>query len=162
MQDQAFNLEPPGTSLLFLFAGFPVQKSSQCKKVPIFSSAFLGHLPIADLPRSIRPKPAGIEFTTRLRPWLDGWCWPSSAMRAQRWCILSWGTRTLDCTYGSKLTHRGAAGFSPWFHLPGFLFCYLFLTHGHLARLNQTPCSFPLWVSFSFSSSQKKAVCRGS
>ena len=29
---------------------------------------------------------------------------------------------------GSKLNHQGTTGFSPWFHLPGFHFGYLFLT----------------------------------
>ena len=32
---------------------------------------------------------------------------------------------------GSKLSHQGTAGFSLWFHLPGFHFGYLFLTHSH-------------------------------
>ena len=31
--------------------------------------------------------------------------------------------------YGSKLNHQGIAGCNPWFHLPGFYFGYLFLTH---------------------------------
>ena len=39
---------------------------------------------------------------------------------------------------GSKLSHQGTAGFSSWFHLPGFHFGYLFLTHSHLG-LNGTP-----------------------
>ena len=33
---------------------------------------------------------------------------------------------------GSKLNHKGATGFSPWFHLPGFHIRYLFLTHRQL------------------------------
>ena len=31
--------------------------------------------------------------------------------------------------YGSKLSHQGTAGFGRCFHLPGFHFVYLFLTH---------------------------------
>ena len=34
--------------------------------------------------------------------------------------------------YGSELNHHRTAGFSPWFHLPGFQFGYLFLTHSHI------------------------------
>ena len=33
---------------------------------------------------------------------------------------------------GSKLNHQETAGFSPCFHLPGFHFGYLFLTHSHV------------------------------
>ena len=32
---------------------------------------------------------------------------------------------------GSELSHQGTAGFSPWFHLPGFHFGYPFWTHSH-------------------------------
>ena len=35
---------------------------------------------------------------------------------------------------GSKFSHQRTAGFSPWFHLPGFHFGYLFLTHSQLFR----------------------------
>ena len=43
-------------------------------------------------------------------------------------CLFGYGSR-------SKLNHRGTAGFCLWFHLPGFHFGYLFLTHSHLGRL---------------------------
>ena len=35
--------------------------------------------------------------------------------------------------YGSKLNHQGTAGFGPCFHLPGFHFGYIFLTHSHMS-----------------------------
>ena len=41
---------------------------------------------------------------------------------------ISLGNHGFLCGCGSKLHHRGIAGFSPWFHLPGFRFDYLFLT----------------------------------
>ena len=44
--------------------------------------------------------------------------------------------------YGSQLNHQGTAGFSPWFHLPGFHLGHLFLTHSH--RLSQTSSLFLL------------------
>ena len=34
--------------------------------------------------------------------------------------------------YGSKLNHQGPAGFGPCFHLPGFHFGYIFLTHSQI------------------------------
>ena len=37
----------------------------------------------------------------------------------------------VPCGCGSKLTQQRTAGFSPWFHLPGFHFGYFFLTHSH-------------------------------
>ena len=37
----------------------------------------------------------------------------------------------LTLGYGTKFSHQGTAGFSPWFHLPGFHFGYPFLTHSH-------------------------------
>ena len=37
--------------------------------------------------------------------------------------------------YGSNLNHQGTAGFSLWFHLPGFHFGYLFLTHSHITNM---------------------------
>ena len=33
---------------------------------------------------------------------------------------------------GSKLNHHGPTGFQPFFHVPGFHFGYIFLTHSHL------------------------------
>ena len=42
--------------------------------------------------------------------------------------------------YGSKLNHQGTAGFSPCFHLPGFHFGYIFLTHGYLAECEVGSC----------------------
>ena len=41
--------------------------------------------------------------------------------------------------YGSKQNHQGTAGFSLWFHLPGFHFRYAFLTHSHFFYTNGTP-----------------------
>ena len=35
--------------------------------------------------------------------------------------------------YESTLNHQGTAGFGPFFHLPGFYFGYLFLTHTQMA-----------------------------
>ena len=43
--------------------------------------------------------------------------------------------------YGSQLDHQGTAGFSLCFHLPGFHFGYLFLTHTHLF----SPLQFVHW-----------------
>ena len=40
--------------------------------------------------------------------------------------------------YGSKLNQQGTAGFSHCFHLPGFHFRYLFLTHSHLGQLDDS------------------------
>ena len=40
--------------------------------------------------------------------------------------------------YGSKLNHRGIAGFSPCFHLPGFHFGYPFLPHSQISAPKQT------------------------
>ena len=40
---------------------------------------------------------------------------------------------------GSKLSQEGTAGFSLWFHLPGFHFGYLFLTHSHMASWRGDP-----------------------
>ena len=43
---------------------------------------------------------------------------------------------------GSTLNHQGTADFSPCFHLPGFHFGYLFLTHSRIT------CFFGLlWVA---------------
>ena len=36
---------------------------------------------------------------------------------------------------GSKLNHQGAAGCSPSFHLPGFHFGCIFLTHSHTTKV---------------------------
>ena len=36
--------------------------------------------------------------------------------------------------YEPKLNHQEHAGFSPWFHLPGFHFEYPFLTHSQLGK----------------------------
>ena len=38
--------------------------------------------------------------------------------------------------YGSTSNHQGTAGFSPYFHLPGFHFRYIFLTHSHIKTRN--------------------------
>ena len=35
---------------------------------------------------------------------------------------------------GQNQNQQGTAGFSPCFHLPGFRFGYLFLTHSHMLR----------------------------
>ena len=35
----------------------------------------------------------------------------------------------------------GTAGFGPWFHLPGFPFGYLFLTHTHVFKTVSGLCS---------------------
>ena len=49
----------------------------------------------------------------------------------------------------SKLNHQGTAGCSPWFHLLGLHFEYLFLTHSHLGTTHQliamAAVSMPLW-----------------
>ena len=42
-------------------------------------------------------------------------------------------SRRMWCGCGSKLNHWGTAGYSPCFHLPGFHFGYLFLTHSHVS-----------------------------
>ena len=43
--------------------------------------------------------------------------------------------------------HDGTAGFSPCFHLPGFRFGYLFLTHSHIyiyiLYINYYMCEYP-------------------
>ena len=39
------------------------------------------------------------------------------------------------CSYGSKLTHSGTAGFSPCVHLPGFHFGYIFFAHSHVGNI---------------------------
>ena len=36
--------------------------------------------------------------------------------------------------YGSKLDHQGTAGFGPCFHLQGFHFGYICLTHSHIEK----------------------------
>ena len=40
--------------------------------------------------------------------------------------------------YGSKLNHQGTAGFGPCFHVPGFHFGHLFLTHSHIVYMRRT------------------------
>ena len=49
---------------------------------------------------------------------------------------LTFGTSLHKLTggYGSKLNHQGTAGFSPCFHLPGFHFGYIFLTHSQVTN----------------------------
>ena len=49
------------------------------------------------------------------------WSLRSSRERLVQWCL--------------DMGMEGPAGFSPWFHLPGFHFGYLFLTHSHLNML---------------------------
>ena len=39
------------------------------------------------------------------------------------------------CEYEPKQNHQGTAGFSPWFHLPGFHFGCPFLTHSHAGSI---------------------------
>ena len=43
--------------------------------------------------------------------------------------------------YGSKLNHQGTADFSPCFHLPGFHFGYLCLTHSQITFASSGPSS---------------------
>ena len=75
------------------------------------------------------------EVGTTLMPATSGDVTASSAFRhrqgisAQRHSKI-WGTSG----YGSKLIHQGTADFSPCFHLPGFHFGYLFLTHSQVKR----------------------------
>ena len=46
-------------------------------------------------------------------------------------------TSVIPFGHGSKLNHQGTAGVGPCFHLPGFHFRYIFLTHSHfLNRLS--------------------------
>ena len=41
--------------------------------------------------------------------------------------------------HGSKLNHQGTAGFGPCFHLPGFRFGYIFLTHSQITTGSRAP-----------------------
>ena len=50
---------------------------------------------------------------------------------------------------GSRLHHQGTAGFSAWFHFPGFHFGRLFLTHSHF-----------LAMICRFSQSNRRRICR--
>ena len=59
--------------------------------------------------------------------------------------------------YGSKLNHQGTAGLSPCFHLPGFHFGYLFLTHSHFRRGFQPKGRG--WLQGVNQFQPKKAVC---
>ena len=47
--------------------------------------------------------------------------------------------------YSSELKYQGSAGFSPWFHLPGFLFEHRFLTHAHFSHFSR-PRPPPIWA----------------
>ena len=42
------------------------------------------------------------------------------------------------------MKHQGTAGFSPFSHLPGFHFGYLFLTHSHLSKVKVYLQALPL------------------
>ena len=65
---------------------------------------------------------------------------PVMLLRAQRYDIIAgiWLKQRRPSAspngYGSKLNHQGTAGFSPCFHLPGFHFGYIFLTHSQIRK----------------------------
>ena len=69
--------------------------------------------------------------------------------------------------YGSKINHQelGAAGFSPCFHLSGFHFGYILLTHSHLEPKQQVPApskdSFLLQVQIPSGRASCFLVLRG-
>ena len=56
----------------------------------------------------------------------------SLATRPKSWMIRSWENSRMN---GSILSHQGTAGFRPCFHLPGFHFGYLILTHSHMNQI---------------------------
>ena len=60
---------------------------------------------------------------------------PAGERRARTKYRVSCEVATLRGGYGSKYNHQGTAGFSLWFHLPGFYFGYACLTHSQVSTL---------------------------
>ena len=71
---------------------------------------------------------AGKEPSNSADPSFQRACWFAAPLRrCRRFVGRAYG-------YGSKLHHQGTAGFGPCFHLPGFHFGNLFLTHSPVEK----------------------------
>ena len=94
--------------------------------------------PEAETGRVKNELPNGCEAQGFRPPALFLFCVGSKIRQGQQvGCPLSGQLWISSLGSGSKLNHQGTTGFSPWFHLPGFHFGYLFLTHSHLAPVPQ-------------------------